>query len=525
MRIEFVRVRGIKTGIAAAALVALCSWWSLPMVRKQMQAFLPTFSTSTGTDSRGYLDSPALAPSLGKSESWLKKAFEIPKPLDPKQQAMAHLEAAGMPFTGDGFVRAVETSYRPLVDLFLTAGMSVNESSSDGRTALLAATITKDWALVQHLLQLGADVNRADDNGLTPLMAAAMADHLPTMKALMERGAVPGAVDLHAHSALHYAVATKSIGALQELLRTGVDCTSSCCEGRDLLSHATETRDWRIVEPVLSLQPPKLAWNEFTRSELLKAMTSQDAAKAKLLISKHPAAPTPEGHAQPLLAYAIVSDNFRAFKFLLEAGADPNTPLDSPVSKDFSKRVSKGFLQHYLETESGMTALMLAAGLGRTDYVKALLDAGASRGLLTQKYRMPALLFATRTDSTEVSQMLIGSAPKPEQLRIQISLGAQRATIYKNGAIAFSTSVSTGRSGFSTPTGEFVVTDKHRHHISTIYKVPMPFFMRLNAKDFGMHQGVVPGYPASHGCIRVPSGTAQKLFAQIPVGTLVSITH
>jgi ankyrin repeat protein len=525
MRIEFVRVRGIKTGIAAAALVALCTWCSLPAVRKQMQAFLPSFSTSPGTDSRGYLDSPAFVRSAGGQNSWLERALAKPKALDPRQQALAHLEAAGMPFTGDGFVRAVETSYRPLVDLFLTAGMSVNESTSDGRTALLAATIAKDWAIVQRLLELGADVNRADHNGLTPLMAAAMADHLPTLQTLLEKGATLSAVDLHGHAALHYAVATRSIGALQALLANGADCTSSCCEGRNLLSHATETRDWRIVEPILSLQSPTLTWNEFTRSELLKAMTSQDAAKAKLLISKHPAAPTPEGHAQPLLAYAIVSDNFKAFKFLLEAGANPNTPLNSPVSKDFSKRVPKGFLQHYLETESGMTALMLAAGLGRAEYVKALLDAGASRGLMTQKYRMPALLFATRTESTEVSQMLIGSAPKPEQLRIQISLGALRATIYKNGTIAYSTEVSTGRSGFSTPTGEYVITDKHRNHVSTIYKVPMPFFMRLNAKDFGMHQGVVPGYPASHGCIRVPSGTAQKLFAQIPVGTLVSITH
>ena len=51
----------------------------------------------------------------------------------------------------------------------------------------------------------------------------------------------------------------------------------------------------------------------------------------------------------------------------------------------------------------------------------------------------------------------------------------------------------------------------------------MPFFMRLNCRDFGMHEGVVPDHPASHGCIRLPGEIARRLFKEIPVGTLVSI--
>ncbi len=75
------------------------------------------------------------------------------------------------------------------------------------------------------------------------------------------------------------------------------------------------------------------------------------------------------------------------------------------------------------------------------------------------------------------------------------------------------------------PTGRFVITDKHRDHKSTIYKVPMPFFMRLNCRDFGMHEGNLPGYPASHGCIRLPGDTARRLYHDIPIGTLVTINH
>jgi lipoprotein-anchoring transpeptidase ErfK/SrfK len=119
--------------------------------------------------------------------------------------------------------------------------------------------------------------------------------------------------------------------------------------------------------------------------------------------------------------------------------------------------------------------------------------------------------------------LLLGDVPRPEKLRIQISLSAQKAQLIKDGAPVFATDISSGRKGFSTPTGDFVITDKHVTHRSTLYPADMPFFMRLNCRDFGMHQGALPGYPASHGCIRLPSDAAKKLFADVPVGTWVSI--
>src|SRR6476661_2696851 len=82
---------------------------------------------------------------------------------------------------------------------------------------------------------------------------------------------------------------------------------------------------------------------------------------------------------------------------------------------------------------------------------------------------------------------------------------------------------STGRSGYSTKRGEFVITNKERNHRSTIYHVEMPYFMRLSCLDFGMHAGYVPNFPASHGCIRLPEDTARKFFSEIPVGTLVTV--
>jgi lipoprotein-anchoring transpeptidase ErfK/SrfK len=136
---------------------------------------------------------------------------------------------------------------------------------------------------------------------------------------------------------------------------------------------------------------------------------------------------------------------------------------------------------------------------------------------------MLPIYFAARSDDWRCTQLLLGNGPSPEELRVEISLALQEAVVIKRGERVFSTECSTGRDGFATPSGRYVITDKQREHQSTIYKVPMPFFMRLSCRDFGMHAGVVPNYPASHGCIRLPSAAARKLFAEIPVGTLVTI--
>jgi hypothetical protein len=166
---------------------------------------------------------------------------------------------------------------------------------------------------------------------------------------------------------------------------------------------------------------------------------------------------------------------------------------------------------------------MLAAGLGRESYLRALLDAGADRKRATNRYKMLALYVAAETGQWRCTQILLGSGPPPDQLRIEISLASQRAALVKNGVPIFHTTCSTGRQGYSTRTGYFVITDKERNHRSTIYKVDMPYFMRLSCLDFGMHAGVVPNYPASHGCIRLPSDAARKFFAEIPIGTLVTV--
>ena len=138
---------------------------------------------------------------------------------------------------------------------------------------------------------------------------------------------------------------------------------------------------------------------------------------------------------------------------------------------------------------------------------------------------MAALSFAARTRHPEVMQVLLGKSPRPEdqQTRVDISLSKQRAVLWKNDRVAMAAPVSTGRFGFATPYGRFVVTDKDPLRYSTIYKVNMPYFMRLSCSEFGMHAGDVPNYPASHGCIRLPREAAIKFYKEVDLGTLVTI--
>jgi hypothetical protein len=107
---------------------------------------------------------------------------------------------------------------------------------------------------------------------------------------------------------------------------------------------------------------------------------------------------------------------------------------------------------------------------------------------------------------------------------IIINLAAQRLYLYQDARVVFVTKLSTGRKHLPTPRGQYKISEKDLCHTSTIYHVAMPYFMRLDGEAFGIHYGYNPGYPASHGCIRVGSmPEAKALFRMTPNGTSVII--
>jgi lipoprotein-anchoring transpeptidase ErfK/SrfK len=109
-------------------------------------------------------------------------------------------------------------------------------------------------------------------------------------------------------------------------------------------------------------------------------------------------------------------------------------------------------------------------------------------------------------------------------LFLVIDLSTQRAVLYRNGVLIAASTVSTGRRGRGTPTGVFTILQKEMVHRSRTYDdAPMPYMQRLTWKGVAMHAGHVAGYPASHGCIRLPRGFAKRLYAVTRIGTPVMI--
>jgi hypothetical protein len=118
-----------------------------------------------------------------------------------------------------------------------------------------------------------------------------------------------------------------------------------------------------------------------------------------------------------------------------------------------------------------------------------------------------------------------GIAPEGP-VTIIVSLKAQKAYAYRNGVAIGVSTVSTGTKGFATPTGVFTVLQKDEDHVSNLYKdAPMPFMQRLTWGGIAMHAGNLPGYPASHGCIRMPLAFAKLLFGITKMGITVVITQ
>lgn len=96
---------------------------------------------------------------------------------------------------------------------------------------------------------------------------------------------------------------------------------------------------------------------------------------------------------------------------------------------------------------------------------------------------------------------------------IVISLASQRMYVFRDGELWDSSKVSTGRSGNKTPVGTFPILQKKVHHRSNLYDdAPMPYMQRLTWGGVALHAGHVPGYPASHGCVRMPKAFAKKLY-------------
>jgi lipoprotein-anchoring transpeptidase ErfK/SrfK len=140
----------------------------------------------------------------------------------------------------------------------------------------------------------------------------------------------------------------------------------------------------------------------------------------------------------------------------------------------------------------------------------------------------------------------------PDNSQVIVSISKQRAYLLVGDQIGIDSPISSGKRGHGTPTGSFSVLQKDKDHRSSIYGdykdskgrtvkggisaridsapsgthfvgAPMKWFMRLTWEGVGMHVGILPGYPASHGCIRMPEPAAAQFYSKVKIGTPVRV--
>jgi lipoprotein-anchoring transpeptidase ErfK/SrfK len=145
---------------------------------------------------------------------------------------------------------------------------------------------------------------------------------------------------------------------------------------------------------------------------------------------------------------------------------------------------------------------------------------------------------------------LFGSVGSASETRVIINLSDQRACLVQQGRITLVSPIASGKPGWSTPTGTFRIFNKDIDHRSRSFGLvvdgygrvvnpnatsgsyvprgchyepaPMPYFMEFSPA-VGMHAGYLPGYPASHGCVRMPRDLAVLFFERVPIGTPVTV--
>lgn len=192
----------------------------------------------------------------------------------------------------------------------------------------------------------------------------------------------------------------------------------------------------------------------------------------------------------------------------------------------------------------GMVGLAASAG--------AQSPAPAPRGffLFRQPQRSAAEMIP-RQEGPRLTARLMDRAT-PDNTNVVVSLSRQRIYLMAANEVVIDAPISTGRKGHPTPTGNFRVTVKELNHFSNIYGdyvdrdnrvvrrgisaqidsapsgthfvgAPMKYFMRLTDGGVGMHIGILPGYPASHGCVRLPAEIAPMIYSRVKVGTSVRI--
>lgn len=372
---------------------------------------------------------------------------------------------------------------------FYEQGIQINQADYGGMTPLHLAVMRRDPDSVRELLSLGANPNRSNPQNQLPIdLALEMRDYEFATLLLQYDSNLPG-------SLLYSAVLDDDRNLISFLLENGSD-------PNDLASLSNDTALGAAIRTN----------NAWATSRLLKAGAFPDAL-------------TREG--QTAFHLAVAKLDHTATRLLLEHGANPNLPFYDYPSDEFLDQVaSTNISKSALSRTKRFTPIAMVADSGDDEMARLLLKHGTRTDIYTRSGRYHywyPISWAARRSDISMMQLILGREPSEVKRRALVDLSKQRAFVYDGDEQIYTTRVSTGKAGHRTRTGTFVITNRYRNWNSTLYGSSMPYFQRFSCGDFGFHQGHVPGYAASHGCIRVPWGGVQQLWKLLSLGDTVKI--
>jgi lipoprotein-anchoring transpeptidase ErfK/SrfK len=202
----------------------------------------------------------------------------------------------------------------------------------------------------------------------------------------------------------------------------------------------------------------------------------------------------------------------------------------------------------FLKSIAVLAVLLLLAGVLQAQFLRSRTREAQQP---SRRQMKPAAQLIQRQEPINVSPRLLEQVT-PENSHVRVSLSKQRAYLMMGDEVVIDSPISSGKRSRPTPQGSFHVLEKDKDHRSSIYGdfvdssgrvvrrgissridaapsgthyvgADMKWFMRLTDEGVGMHVGYLPGYPASHGCIRMPSAAAEMFYNRVKVGTPVVV--
>jgi len=450
-------------------------------------------------------------------------------------------------------LHAIHQSKRALCESLIQRKVDAKEFpvSPHPLPPVIQGAMLQGWHdLLEPLVKCGAGVDTVSQAGHTAADIALDQGNVPVFQQLLRLGSQP--LEGTWSDALLNAVTHSQGQRLQTLLDAGIRPLTNTDHSNRLVREALRHGDTKVLEVLLQhdIHPPSLFHEacEAGRLDLLQLLEKNGIApdpscdasidppihaairSGKAEVLHYLLERTHDVHVlgrenQTPLACAIARRQLDMVKLLLDHKADPNRPLQPKANAAFLAQIPSNSMRWYLVFDRNVTPLMLAANSGHVEMARTLMQRGAKLNAWTAVNKTWPLNFACRQADVPMMRLMLRKNPYVESQFVHVDLAKQEAKLFDVcGNVVFATKISSGKKGFATPKGTFVITNKHRTWNSTIYdNASMPCFQRLSCGDFGFHQGIVPGYPASHGCLRVPYGNAQKLFELTQVGDRVVI--